>query len=68
MSLGQNGPNSDVSPPFSVLGLAMPQTTPQPQSTIPNTTMTMNGTLFAPTPGCTEMGAAAATSTNWDTR
>jgi hypothetical protein len=68
MSLSQNGPNSDFSPPFTVLDLATPQTTLQPQSTTPNATTAMNGTLLTLTPGCTEMGAAVARPTNWDTR
>lgn len=68
MSLSQNGPDSDVSPPFSVIDPATPRTTPQPQSTTPNTTTVMNGTILRLTPECTETGAAVATSTYWDTR
>lgn len=63
MSLSQNGPDSDVSPPFSVVDLATP-----PQSTTPNATTATNGTILRLTPGCTKTGAAVATSTYWDTR
>jgi hypothetical protein len=68
MLLSQNGLDSDVSPPFSVVDLATPQATPQPQSTTPNATTAINGTILRPTPGCTEMGAAVATPTYWDTK
>jgi len=68
MSSSQNGPDSDVSPLFSVVDLATPRTTPQPQSTTSNATTAMNGTILGLTPGCTETGAAVATSTYWDTR
>jgi hypothetical protein len=68
VSLSQNGPGSDISAPFSIVGRPSLQTTPQPHSTNQNATMAMNGTILALTTGCTETGAAAATSTYWDTR
>lgn len=68
MSLSQNGPDSDVSPPFSVVDLVTPWTTLQPQSTNPDATTATNGTILRLTLGCRETGAAVATSTYWDTR
>lgn len=67
LSLGQNGPGTDVSPPFSVISPPSLQTTAQSQSTNQNATMTMNGTFLAVTPGCTGTEAVVATSTYWDT-
>ena len=68
MSLSQNEPDSDVSPPFSVVDLVTPRTTPQPQFTTPNATTAMNGTILRLTPGCTETGATVAKLRYWDTR
>jgi hypothetical protein len=68
MSLSQNEPDSDVSPPFSVVDLATPRMMPQPQFTTPNATTAMNGTILRLMPGCTETGATVTKSTYWDTR
>jgi hypothetical protein len=67
LSLSQNGPGSDVSPPFSIVGPSSLYNTAQPRPTIQNSTMAINGTLMALATDCTGTGAAVATSTYWDT-
>ena len=72
LSLSQNGPGSDVSPPFSIIGPATAQI-PSPTTALPspapqNATMAMNGTILTLTSGCSGSGAAVTTSTYWDTR
>ena len=72
LSLSQNGPSTDVSPPLSIIGPATTQNT-SPTTVLPspspqNATMAMNGTVLTLTPGCSGTRAAVATSTYWDTR
>lgn len=65
--LSQNGPDTDISPPFSIGGPTSVQPTSTPQPTSYNTTTGMDGTITALPPGSTGPGATVATSPSWDT-